>query len=171
MWCLCSNNILPTIVSIDDQQISIQIDVNGKPFGITTVYASTCYISRRSLWSAISLIHSQHNIPWSCIGDFNTILGSHEHQGKNEPARLSMTDWHEKSKVKWHCEGDRNTSYFHRVAKIRNVSSHINTMKSGDITMNDPKLISAHVVIHFTNMFTNSSNIIQNGLIEEVVPN
>jgi len=21
--------------------------------------------------------------------------------------------WHEKSKVKWHCEGDRNTTYFH----------------------------------------------------------
>lgn len=79
--------------------------------------------------------------------------------------------WHEKSKVKWHCEGDRNTSYFHRVAKIRNVASHINTMKSGDITLNDPELISADVVNHFTHMFTNSSNIIQNGWIEEVVPN
>jgi hypothetical protein len=79
--------------------------------------------------------------------------------------------WQEKSKVQWHCEGDRNTSYFHRVAKIRNVSSHISTMKSGDITLDDPELISAHVVNHFTNIFTNSSNVSENGLIEEVVPN
>lgn len=61
--------------------------------------------------------------------------------------------WHEKSKVKWHCEGDRNTAYFHRIAKIRNISSLITTMRNGDITLNDPELISAHVVNHFTNIF------------------
>jgi len=59
--------------------------------------------------------------------------------------------WHEKSKVKWHCEGNRNTTYFHRIAKIINVSSLITTMRNGDITFNDPELISAHVVNHFTN--------------------
>jgi len=78
--------------------------------------------------------------------------------------------WHEKSKVKWHSEGDRNTTFFHRVAKIRNVSSHITTMRSGDITLDDPKLISAHVVNHFTNMSTINTNVSQNGLIEEVIP-
>jgi len=93
LWCLCSINISPTIINVDDQQITIQVDVKGKPFGITVVYASTCYITRRNLWSAISLIHSQFNIPWSCIGDFNTILGSHEHQGKHEPTRLPMSDF------------------------------------------------------------------------------
>lgn len=29
------------------------------------------------------------------------------------------TFWFEKSKVKWHMEGDRNTAYFHRVTKIK----------------------------------------------------
>lgn len=29
--------------------------------------------------------------------------------------------WREKAKVKWHLEGDRNTSYFHRIAKIINM--------------------------------------------------
>jgi hypothetical protein len=78
--------------------------------------------------------------------------------------------WHEKSKVQWHCEGDRNTAFFQRVAKIRNLSSLITTMRNGDITLNDPELISAHVVNHFKNIFTNNSNITHNGLIEEVVP-
>jgi len=78
LWCMCSSNLYPTLVNLDDQQISIKVDVTGKEFSITSVYASTCYIKRRLLWSAISNIHAQHDIPWSCIGDFNSILGSHE---------------------------------------------------------------------------------------------
>jgi len=30
---------------------------------------------------------------WCCIGDFNTILGSHEHQGSHAPARLPMLEF------------------------------------------------------------------------------
>jgi hypothetical protein len=49
--------------------------------GISAVYASNCYLHRRNLWSALSQIQSQHNLPWSYLGDFNTILGSHEYRG------------------------------------------------------------------------------------------
>lgn len=44
-------------------------------------------------------------------------------------------------------------------------------MKNGDIPLTDPNLISKHVVNHFTNIFTNNSNVTQNGMIEEVIPN
>jgi hypothetical protein len=27
--------------------------------------------------------------------------------------------WHEKFGVKWHCQGDRNTTFFHRTTKIK----------------------------------------------------
>lgn len=27
--------------------------------------------------------------------------------------------WQENAKVKWHIEGDRNTPYFHKIAKVR----------------------------------------------------
>jgi hypothetical protein len=57
------------------------------------VYASTCYIKRRNPWSVLSNIQNQYNLPWSCIGDFNTVLGSHEHKGIHEPARLPMNDF------------------------------------------------------------------------------
>jgi hypothetical protein len=65
---------------------------------------------------------------------------------------MEETFWHEKSKVQWHCDGDRNIAFFHRMAKIRTLSSRITTFTNGDITLNDPDLISAHVVNHFTNI-------------------
>lgn len=61
--------------------------------------------------------------------------------------------------------------FFHRIAKIKKTSSLISTMKNGDIPLTDPNLISEHVVNHFTNIFTNNSNVTQNGMIEEVIPN
>jgi len=93
LWCLYSSQLSPTIINIDDQQFSIQVDLEGKSFGVTTLYASNCYIKRRQLWSAISHIQNHHKMPSSCIGDFNTILGSHEHKGIHEPARLHMTEF------------------------------------------------------------------------------
>ncbi|KAI5406884.1 hypothetical protein KIW84_053233 [Lathyrus oleraceus] len=35
--------------------------------------------------------------------------------------------WKEKAKVNWHLDGDRNTKYFHKVAKIKN---YINTISA-----------------------------------------
>jgi len=46
LWCLCSTQLSPTLLNVDDQQISIQLDVSGKLFGITGVYASNCYVKR-----------------------------------------------------------------------------------------------------------------------------
>ena len=93
LWCLCKSNISPTLLDINDQSISIKIDVAGKDFGVTAVYASTCYIRRRSLWASITHLHSQHDLPWSCIGDFNTILGAHEQRSHYSPSRLAMEEF------------------------------------------------------------------------------
>lgn len=61
---------------------------------MTAVYASNCHI-QRSLWNSISQIQSQHAIPWCCIGDFNVILGTHEHKGKFSPAIALMHEFHQ----------------------------------------------------------------------------
>jgi hypothetical protein len=324
-------------------------------FGFTAVYASTYYLSRRSLWTNITSIQTQHPIPWCCIGDFNTILGAQEHKGSTTPARTPMLDfqdwsnsnnllhlptqrafytwsngrrgrhatlkrldraicnidwinacstvkvstltklrsdhfpillefknqdihvasnfkfmkmwiahpdciniikqswnsnftgcpmfilnqklkkvkenlkvwnksvfgnihsnvknatakvdsiqqdidtfgptddlidqerlakidlenvlnmdeifWKEKAKVKWHCDGERNTAYFHRLAKIRNTTNLITSLKHGESTLTDPNDISAHVVDHFSNLFNHNSNVTDNGIIEEVIHN
>jgi hypothetical protein len=57
------------------------------------VYASTSYITRRQLWNKLNDIQTHHNLPWSFIGDFNAIIGAHEHRGSFNPARLPMTEF------------------------------------------------------------------------------
>lgn len=37
--------------------------------------------------------------------------------------------WQEKAHVNWHIDGDRNTSYFHRVTKIKNTTKLISSLK------------------------------------------
>jgi hypothetical protein len=44
LWCLCSTNLFPKVVDIDDQQISFSIAEDGKTFGLSAVYASTNHI-------------------------------------------------------------------------------------------------------------------------------
>jgi len=56
-------------------------------------YLKSLYIKRRSLWSAISNLHSQYDISWSCIGDFNTILGTHEQRSHYSPNRSAIEDF------------------------------------------------------------------------------
>jgi hypothetical protein len=93
LWCLCSLSLNPTLLAVDDQHISVSVVMDGKSFGISAVYASTCYLQRRNLWNALTQIHSLHMLPWCYLGDFNTILGSHEYRGNSTPARITMTDF------------------------------------------------------------------------------
>ena len=79
--------------------------------------------------------------------------------------------WQEKAKVKWHAEGDRNTAYFHKIAKIKNTSSLITNLMNGDELLTNQEEISAHIVNHFTNLFSSQETEIDNGIIEDVIPN
>lgn len=49
--------------------------------------------------------------------------------------------WREKARIKWHCEGDRNTGFFHRITKIRNCSKAMNMLKNGDEILDEPAAI------------------------------
>ncbi|WJX52536.1 hypothetical protein P8452_38639 [Trifolium repens] len=93
LWCLCSLSLNPTLLAVDDQHISLSVVIDGKTFGLSAVYASTCYIHRRNLWNALSQVQSQHLLPWCYMGDFNTILGCHEYRGNSTPARLPMVEF------------------------------------------------------------------------------
>src|SRR4051812_14905584 len=50
LWCFCRSNLNPNVINSDDQHISFSITVNGFVFGYSVIYASTNYITRRSLW-------------------------------------------------------------------------------------------------------------------------
>ncbi|WJX67284.1 hypothetical protein P8452_51763 [Trifolium repens] len=93
LWCICKDSLNPTIISCDDQQISFSFSENNITFCIAAIYAATCYIKRRTLWQCLSNLQQQFIHPWCFIGDFNTILGAHEHNGAAILARNSIDDF------------------------------------------------------------------------------
>ncbi|GAU32780.1 hypothetical protein TSUD_152280 [Trifolium subterraneum] len=79
--------------------------------------------------------------------------------------------WKEKSKIKWQLEGDRNTAYFHRMAKIKNTTKIISSLKHGNTTLTDPSQISDHVVDYYKTLFCTNPILQEQLLVEQVIPN
>jgi len=88
----------------------------------------------------------------------------------NKALDMEEVFWREKSRVKWHLEGDRNTRYFHRLTKIKNSTKTISSIRNGDDIITDPDLIASHLTNHFQNIFCNSSVLQVNNLVEDCVP-
>jgi len=78
--------------------------------------------------------------------------------------------WQEKSRINWHLEGDRNTSYYHRITKIKQTTKLITSLRDGDHIINDLELIALHTTNHFQNIFCSSSVLQVNSLVEECIP-
>jgi exonuclease III len=93
LWCLCKDNVNPNIISVNDQQVSFSYSDNNKSFYLAAIYASTDYAKRRDLLNCLSNLQQQFRHPWCFIGDFNTILGAHEHKGNIIPARVPIEDF------------------------------------------------------------------------------
>ncbi|XP_058783905.1 uncharacterized protein LOC131658652 [Vicia villosa] len=93
LWCCCSIHLDPQVIASDDQQVSFLLKNNGDTSGVSVVYASTNLVARRSLWHNLSQLHNQFNFPWAFIGDFNCIMGAHEHFGSRTPARPPIEDF------------------------------------------------------------------------------
>jgi hypothetical protein len=93
LWFLCKQNLNPSLISVDDQHIALSILDNEKVFCLSVIYASTCYIKRRKLWQTLTDLQHQYHNPWCFIGDFNTIMGAHEHSGNINPTRQPIDDF------------------------------------------------------------------------------
>lgn len=93
LWCLCKTNLDPVTLAVDEQFVAFSFSVNNKVFAFSVIYASTKYITRRQLWNSLNLLQSQHFMPWCFLGDFNSILGAHEHRGRTAPSRIPMEEF------------------------------------------------------------------------------
>ena len=51
-------------------------------------------------------------------------------------------------------EGDRNTAFFHRKAKVRESKSYVSLLTQGDDVFNNSADIEAHVLNYFTYIFS-----------------
>jgi hypothetical protein len=79
--------------------------------------------------------------------------------------------WQEKAHLTWHLEGDRNTKYFHRIAKIKSSTKPITTLHDGEHVLTDQNHISDHVVSYYKNLFCSNIVLQEQLLAAEVIPN
>jgi hypothetical protein len=79
--------------------------------------------------------------------------------------------WQEKAKLNWHLEGDRNTKYFHKLAKIKTTTKAITSLQDGANVLTDSNQISDHIVNYYKNLFSTNLFLQDSLLAEEVIPN
>ena len=69
------------------------------------------------------------------LNGYNDTLMQQEKSAKIDLDKvLSMEEafWKEKARIDWHAEGDRNTAFFHRTAKIKQTYKKINSLRIND---------------------------------------
>ncbi|CAJ2645555.1 unnamed protein product [Trifolium pratense] len=79
--------------------------------------------------------------------------------------------WREKARIKWHTDGDRNTQYFHQLAKVRYATKLISSLRNGDDLITNASDIESHVVNYFKDIFSSPNMCLDNGIIDQVIPN
>jgi hypothetical protein len=79
--------------------------------------------------------------------------------------------WREKARINWNLKGDRNTAFFHRLAKIKNTNKLLSSLKHNNEVISDPSLVVDHVVNYFKNIFCTNPFLQEHLLVEEVIPN
>jgi len=78
--------------------------------------------------------------------------------------------WREKARNQSFIFGDRNTAYFHRMARIKSSIKPITFLQDGDDRTTDPSQMEAHVVGYFQNIFGGNNHCTPNGIVARVVP-
>lgn len=87
-----------------------------------------------------------------------------------EALNMQEQFWHDKSKLNWHLHGNRNTSFFHKVAKTRYASQSLFVLKSGDFILDDQSAIENHVLDFYSNLYATDKNCLRNNLIQQIIP-
>ncbi|KAF1879567.1 hypothetical protein Lal_00033224 [Lupinus albus] len=87
-----------------------------------------------------------------------------------EALNMKEKFWREKTRIKWHTRGDRNTNFFHKVTKIRQVTKSMSLFRDWDNILTTHDEISGCALNYFTNLFGSSNNCNQNNLIPRVIP-
>lgn len=67
-------------------------------------------------------------------------------------------------------EGDKNTSFFHKIAKQRSASCKLNYLKCDGLLLQDSEQIKQHVVGFFESLYSTPNTTVSNDLIESVIP-
>jgi hypothetical protein len=77
--------------------------------------------------------------------------------------------WKEKARVQHFMNGDRNTSYFHRVARVKAATKQIFMIKHGDTIFSDPMSIEGHILDYFTGIFHSPNHCAPNDMVSSCI--
>ncbi|XP_028092711.1 uncharacterized protein LOC114292894 [Camellia sinensis] len=86
-------------------------------------------------------------------------------------SRMVERLWLQKSRLTWAMKGDKNTRYFHVVAKGRTIRNEINSILDGEVVVEDPGQVKCKVFDHFKNQYTKhwSSRLVLGGCFSTVI--
>lgn len=87
----------------------------------------------------------------------------------NKSLHFQEEYWKEKSRISWHCHGDRNTAFFHRTTKIKHAVNKIPMLKNGSTILEKSEDIENHILDFYKDLFSTDNNCRDNGLVEEVI--
>ncbi|CAJ2644257.1 unnamed protein product [Trifolium pratense] len=79
--------------------------------------------------------------------------------------------WREKARVQQFLQGDSNTSYYHRVAKIKAVTKQIHLINSdqGGLLTNTSDIVQ-HIVHYFQQIFCRANNCLSTSIVNDNIP-
>lgn len=80
------------------------------------------------------------------------------------------TFWKEKSRLRWFNEGDRNTSFFHKVTRLRNAAKQMSILKRGDTILDSPAEIEEHVLDFYSTLYASDNKCAPSYWIGKVIP-
>lgn len=78
--------------------------------------------------------------------------------------------WKEKTWMKWYAHGDRSTTYFHKVTKIRNSIKQLSILKVGSSVLDKQSDIENHILEFYSNLYAYDNSCSDNGLVDSVIP-
>lgn len=78
-----------------------------------------------------------------------SLLMEYEEHLKNEEIA-----WRQRSRALWLKEGDRNTSYFHKLANAHRRSNHIDQLVVQGTTIMDPERIKEEIIGFYEKLYT-----------------
>ncbi|MCH99201.1 RNA-directed DNA polymerase (Reverse transcriptase), partial [Trifolium medium] len=78
--------------------------------------------------------------------------------------------WRDKARVQHFMQGDRNTSYYHRLAKIKAVTKQIHFLNSDTGVLSNSTEIENHIVNYFKAIFCGANSCLVNNMVNNSIP-
>lgn len=91
-------------------------------------------------------------------------------QSLNSALHFQEQFWREKAGLNWFSYGDRNTSYFHKMAKVKHSSMLLSLLRHDDRILDNQYDIECHVIDFNSSLFSVYNNCTDNGMVEKVIP-